>query len=107
MFFRFLEQFETAYCEIQGIECWSARELRSIFGYSRCENFINTSKKARKSCEMVVELVTTHFRDGTKMVELGSGSQRENTDNNTVVREMLQQRGIKPESLTPAEDVAK
>jgi len=75
-----LEQFETACYEINGIECWSARELQSILGYVRWENFINTLEKAKKSCELAGELAPNHFRNITKMVELGSGSQREIED---------------------------
>ena len=32
-------QFETAASEIEGVECWSARELQSLLGYSKWENF--------------------------------------------------------------------
>ena len=32
-------QFETAASEIEGVECWSARELQILLGYSKWENF--------------------------------------------------------------------
>ncbi|MBO9617718.1 MAG: DNA damage-inducible protein D [Niabella sp.] len=75
-----LQKFEAACYEIKGVECWSARELQPILGYSRWENFSNALDKARKSCEAAGETVTDHFRDVTKMVILGSGSQREVQD---------------------------
>ncbi|WP_018630454.1 DNA damage-inducible protein D [Niabella aurantiaca] len=75
-----LQKFEAACYEVKGVECWSARELQPILGYSRWENFLNALDKARKSCEAAGEAVTDHFRDVTKMVLLGSGSQREVQD---------------------------
>jgi DNA-damage-inducible protein D len=75
-----LQQFEAACYEIQGVECWSARELQSILGYSRWENFVNAIDKARKAAEAAGELVSDHFRDITKMIELAKGAQREIED---------------------------
>ena len=75
-----LQQFENACYEIKGMECWSARELQTILGYSRWENFTNAIDKGRKACETAGEAVSDHFRDIRKMVELGSGAQRELED---------------------------
>jgi len=75
-----LKQFEDACHLIQNIECWSARELQSILGYSRWENFANAIEKAKKTCELAGGKTDDHFRDLTKMVGLGSGSQREVED---------------------------
>src|SRR5260221_804937 len=72
-----LKQFEAACHLIQNVECWSARELQSILGYSRWENFTNPIEKAKKTCELAGEQTTDHFRALTKMVELGSESHRE------------------------------
>ena len=33
------EQFEAVASELEGIECWSARELQTLLGYSKWENF--------------------------------------------------------------------
>ncbi|WP_300602787.1 DNA damage-inducible protein D [Niabella sp.] len=71
-----LQKFEAACYEVKGVECWSARELQPILGYSRWENFLNALDKARKSCEAAGEAVTDHFRDVTKMIELAKGAQR-------------------------------
>ena len=43
------EKFESAAIEFDGVECWSARELQPLLGYSKWENFekvINTAKVA-------------------------------------------------------------
>ena len=32
-------QFEAAAAELEGVECWSARELQVLLGYSKWENF--------------------------------------------------------------------
>jgi DNA-damage-inducible protein D len=58
------------------VECWSARELQPILGYARWENFKVALERAQKACEGSGAAVLDHFRDVTKMVGLGSGSQR-------------------------------
>ena len=74
------KKFELASHEIRGIECWSARELQEILGYAKWENFVNAIEKAKKACEKAGEKISDHFPDIRKMVDLGSGSQREITD---------------------------
>jgi len=73
-------QFESACYIYEGIECWSARELQPILGYARWENFTNAIEKAKKACENAGEETSHHFRGFTKMVELGSGANREIED---------------------------
>jgi DNA-damage-inducible protein D len=69
-------RFEEACYIHEGVECWSARELQDILGYARWENFKVAMERARKACESSGGAVLDHFRDVTKMVELGSGSER-------------------------------
>jgi len=69
-------RFEDARYEHEGVEYWSARELQSILGYVRWENFKVALERARKACEGSGDAVLDHFRDVTKMVGLGSGSER-------------------------------
>lgn len=57
-------------------EFWLARELQTVLGYARWENFAKIIDKAKASCEAAGNQVDDHFRDVTKMVSLGSGSQR-------------------------------
>ncbi len=66
--------------EGNSIEVWYARELQQVLGYSRWENFIVTIGRAMESCKTLGINVDDHFREVTKMVQLGSGSQREVQD---------------------------
>ncbi len=34
-------KFESISCEVEGIECWSTRELQPLLGYAKGNNFIN------------------------------------------------------------------
>ena len=62
------------------IEVWYARELQQVLGYSRWENFVVAIGRAMESCKTLGINVDDHFREVTKMVQLGSGSQREVQD---------------------------
>jgi DNA-damage-inducible protein D len=62
------------------IEVWYARELQQMLGYSRWENFVVAIGRAMESCKTLGINVDDHFREVTKMVQLGSGSQREVQD---------------------------
>jgi len=73
-------QFEQACYNYNGVECWSARELQEILGYTKWVNFLNVIDKAKKACENDGSSVSDHFADVGKMVTLGSGSQREVED---------------------------
>lgn len=66
--------------EEEQIEIWFARELQSILGYARWENFIVAIGRAVDSCKSQNINVDNHFREVTKMVILGSGAKREITD---------------------------
>ena len=55
---------------------WYARDLQIQLGYKRWENFIETIKKAMQSCENAGIEVDNHFREVTKMVQIGSGARR-------------------------------
>ena len=73
-------KFETACYILNGIECWSARELQNILGYTKWDNFIKVIEKAKTACENSGVKVSDHFANVGKMVDLGSGSQREIED---------------------------
>ncbi len=62
------------------VEVWFARKLQTLLGYARWENFIVAIHRAEDSCKTQGINVDDHFREVTKMVELGSGSKREITD---------------------------
>lgn len=64
----------------ENIEFWFARDLQEPLGYARWENFFTAIKRAISSCESVGYDSSDHFRGVTKMVSLGSGSEREIDD---------------------------
>jgi DNA-damage-inducible protein D len=73
-------QFEAAAAELEGVECWSARELQVLLGYSKWENFEKVIQKAKDACKNVGEEVSYHFPDVRKMVSIGSGAEKEIDD---------------------------
>lgn len=74
------EKFEAIACEYQGVECWSARDLSTLLGYTKWERFSNAIEKAKEACKNAGEIVENHFPGVGKMVTLGSGSVREVDD---------------------------
>lgn len=74
------QKFEDACYLYQGIECWSARELQTILGYTKWDNFSKVIEKAKAACENSGIEVTHHFPDIRKMIDLGKGAQREIED---------------------------
>jgi DNA-damage-inducible protein D len=75
-----LQKFEQAAYEYQSIECWSARELQVILGYSKWDNFRKIIEKAKIACENTENEVSDHFADVGKMIDLAKGAQREIDD---------------------------
>lgn len=63
-----------------GVEYWLARDLQHLLGYTKWDNFINVVSKAKTACEVSGREVKDHFADVGKMVDLGSGGQREIDD---------------------------
>lgn len=74
------EQFEAVAAEYEGVECWSAREMQILLGYSKWENFVNVIDKAKDACANAGEEVIYHFPDVKKMINLGKGAQKEIDD---------------------------
>jgi DNA-damage-inducible protein D len=69
-------QFELAASEIEGVECWSAREMQRLLGYSKWENFEKVIQKAKDACFNAGEHISDHFPDVRKMVGIGSDTER-------------------------------
>ncbi len=75
-----LEKFESARQLLDGVECWSARDLQELLGYKQWRNFIQVVDKAKSAAVNAEIDIDNHFADVSKMVELGSGSHREIVD---------------------------
>ncbi|KAA6324656.1 hypothetical protein EZS27_026042 [termite gut metagenome] len=75
-----LERFEATVRKFEGVECWSARELQSLLGYTKWENFSKAIEKAKESCTQAGLEPADHFPDVRQMVPLGSGAEREVDD---------------------------
>ena len=57
-----------------GVQYWRARDLMSVLGYGRWENFENAIGRAKTACLESGYSVSHQFRDTTKVVEVGSGA---------------------------------
>lgn len=66
--------------EKEQVEIWFARELQSILGYARWENFVVAINRAVESCKTQGINVDDHFREVTKLIEIGKGGKREVED---------------------------
>jgi len=71
---------EIKHIDENGIEYWTGRELFPLLGYSRWESFDEVIHRAEKSALNSGQMVENHFRQLTKMVDIGSGSKREVKD---------------------------
>lgn len=63
-----------------GQEFWYARELQQVLEYKEWRNFFTVIEKAKSSCESSKNIVSYHFVDTNKMVEVGLGVPREIDD---------------------------
>ena len=63
-----------------GVEYWLARDIQHLLGYDEWRNFTTVISKARTACDISGHRVADHFVDVNKMVELGSGGQRQIED---------------------------
>lgn len=64
----------------EGNEYWYARDLQGVLEYSEWRNFFKVVEKAKIACESSSNLVSMHFVDVNKMVEIGNNTLREVDD---------------------------
>ncbi|HEM5979657.1 TPA: DNA damage-inducible protein D [Streptococcus suis] len=76
--YRTKEKFDSIVNQTENefIDYWYARDLMPLLGYERWENFHKAIQRAMNSVETSDAKVSDHFREVTKMVPLGSGSER-------------------------------
>jgi len=70
---------ESAYTQ-NGVEYWMARDIQKLLDYTDWRNFLLVVDKAKIACSRSRQNIADHFVDVNKMVQLGSGSQREIED---------------------------
>lgn len=74
------QQFEAVASEYEGVECWSARDMQVLLGYSKWENFAKVIQKAKDACTNAGETVSNHFPDVRKTIPMPKGAQKEIED---------------------------
>jgi DNA-damage-inducible protein D len=72
--------FEGSAYTQNGVEYWMARDLQVLLDYTQWRNFLQVIDKAKTACLNSKQNVSDHFVDVSKMVKLGSGSEREVDD---------------------------
>ncbi len=75
-----LERFESARVELEGVECWSARDLQVILGYSKWQNFQSALERAKEACENSEEDCGNHFLPVSRSVDIGNNATRKVED---------------------------
>jgi DNA-damage-inducible protein D len=74
------ERFEAAVSELEGVECWSARDMQILLGYSKWENFEKVIQKAEDACKNAGEEIAYHFPDVRKTIAMPKGAEKEIDD---------------------------
>lgn len=77
---RLTKTFEDYAQNADGLEFWFARDLQKLLGYDRWENFVNAVEKAKSACQNSGQNLSDHFRGVTKMVKIGSETERKIED---------------------------
>lgn len=71
------QKFENICYLYNEVECWSARELQTLLGYSKWENFEKVINKAKDSCHNAGENIDDHFPDVRKTIPMPKGAEKE------------------------------
>lgn len=64
---KLFEQLEEACYLYDRIECWSARDLQVILGYTKRNDFVKVIEKVQIACEGSGIVVSDYFADVRKM----------------------------------------
>lgn len=60
----------------ENIEFWLARDLQKLLGYDKWVNFLNVVSKAKIACESSGHVVSDHFADVGKTIQMPKGAQK-------------------------------
>ena len=63
-----------------GIEFWFARDIQHLLGYTEWRNFFNVIIKAKTACEASGNLISDHFVDINKTINMPKGASKEIED---------------------------
>lgn len=74
------KSFEEYAHQTDGEEFWFARELQPLLGYTQWRNFEQVIERAKTACKTAGHSVADHFADVSKMVDIGSGAERQIED---------------------------
>ena len=74
------QKFENICYLYNDVECWSARELQALLGYSKWENFEKVIVKAKESCSNAGENIEDHFPDVRKTIPMPKGAEKQIDD---------------------------
>lgn len=74
------QKFENAASELEKVECWSARDLQLLLGYSKWENFEKVIEKAKDACKNAGEQIDYHFPDVRKTITMPKNAEKEIND---------------------------
>jgi DNA-damage-inducible protein D len=73
-------KFESVASDLEGVECWSARDLQKLLGYSKWERFENVIQKAKDACKNAGEEIEYHFPAVGKTIPMPKGAEKEIDD---------------------------
>jgi DNA-damage-inducible protein D len=63
-----------------GVEYWLARDLQTLLGYTKWDNFLNVVAKAKTACEVSGHQVVDHFADVGKTIRMPKSAEKEVPD---------------------------
>jgi len=63
-----------------GIEFWFARDIQHLLGYTEWRNFHNVIVKAKTACEASGNIISDHFVDINKTINMPKGASKEIDD---------------------------
>jgi DNA-damage-inducible protein D len=75
-----MQSFESSAHLADDVEFWYARDLQTLLGYTKWDNFLQVIDRAKSACQKSGQQEGDHFADVGKMVDIGSDTQREIPD---------------------------